>query len=269
MRRLIQFLLLLLPLSVDAGMMNFTVSPAIVKFETVQGSTKAFDLSFFNQGREPLAVMVEVMDFTLDPHGVPALSSASREPHQWARSVELSQDQFRVNAGESEQIHVTLKTPRGKPGGGYFAVLFHATEVGKRKRGRGGLNTMRIGGQLPTLFIGEISRTGVRKGEVSSAQLNKGPYGNRHPMKFRYLLENRGTTHMNVSGDILIRTREGKVVDRIRLEGGSGLILPGGGRYFLGVWPKVTAYPGKRLFAEARFSYQGGRVAKKLAVTIP
>jgi len=262
-------LLLLVPLSVNAGVMNFTVSPAIIKFEAAQGSTKSFDLSFFNQGKETLDVSVEVMNLTVDRDGVPRISVASRKPNQWARYVELNQNHFRVGAGASQQVHVTLKTPRGKPGGGYFAVTFNAIEVSdNKKRTRRGYNAMRIGGQLPTLFIGEIARTGVRKGRIENAQLNKGPYTETRPMKFRYLLVNEGTTHMNATGDILIRSNR-KVVDRIKMEGGSGLILPNKGRYFLGSWPRAYEFSGKKLLVDARFSYQGGRVSKKLAITVP
>ena len=42
----ILFLILFLPISVLAGMMSYSVSPGIVKFETITGSVKSFDLNF-------------------------------------------------------------------------------------------------------------------------------------------------------------------------------------------------------------------------------
>ncbi len=268
MKLLFKIALLLLPFSVFAGMMNFTVSPAIVKFETVQGSVKAFDLNFFNQGKDSLQIVVEVMDLTLDAHGVPVITNASKKSHQWARYVELSKDSFKVDASESKSVHVTLKTPRGKLGGGYFAISFNATEVASKKTRKPSQNTMSIGGQLPSLFIGEISRTGVYKAQVISANINKAPYTSEHPLKLRYLVKNIGTTHINVDGDILLRDGK-KVLDRVRLESGSGLILPEGSRYFTGSWQKANNHTGKKVLAEARFSYPSGRLIKKLEFSVP
>lgn len=268
MKLLLSFFLLLSSFSLQAGMMNFTVSPAIVKFETVQGSVKAFDLNFFNQGKNPLQVKVEAMDLTLDTHGVPVVSEASKKPNQWARYIELSKHNFKVSAGESKSVHVTLKTPRGKLGGGYFAVSFNATEIKTNKKSKPGQNSMRIGGQLPSLFIGEISRTGTHKAQVVDAKINQAPYTDTHPLKLRYLLKNTGTTHINVSGDILLRDGK-KVLDRVRLNSGSGLILPGGSRYFTATWTKADKHANSKILAEARFSYSGGRLTKKLTFTTP
>jgi hypothetical protein len=67
-------LILFLPISVVAGMMSYSVSPGIVKFETITGSVKSFDLNFLNQGDNLLNVDVKVMNLTLDRKGVPVVS---------------------------------------------------------------------------------------------------------------------------------------------------------------------------------------------------
>jgi hypothetical protein len=261
-------LILFLPLSIFAGEMSFTVSPAIVKFDTVQGSVKAFDLSFFNQSDNKLNVKVKVMDITLDEHGVPIISKASTRPNQWAKFVKLSKRKFVVKSAEFEKIHVTLNTPRGRLGGGYFAVVFNATARASRGVNKKAQNVMSISGQLPSLFIGEISRTGKLKVKVRKSGINKAPYTKDHPFKLRYLIKNTGTTHMNLTGDVLLRYKK-KVISRLKLESGSGLIFPGGSRYFTAVWKKANKFVGKKLIAEARFNYKGGRISKKLVVRVP
>jgi hypothetical protein len=260
--------LIFLPFSLFAGEMNFTVSPAIVKFDTVQGSVKAFDLAFFNQSDNKLNVKVKVMGLTLDAHGVPIISKASNKPNQWAKFVELSKTKFIAKSGKSEKIHVTLNTPRGKLGGGYFAVVFNATASSEKKKSSKAQNVMSIGGQLPSLFIGEISRTGKLKAKVSKAVINKAPYTKKHPFKLRYLLKNTGTTHINVTGDVLLQYKK-KVVARLKLESGSGLIFPGGSRYFTARWKGINKFSGKKLLASARFNYAGGRISKKLSIKVP
>ena len=259
--------ILFLPLSVYSGMMSFSVSPGIIKFETVQGSLKSFDLNFLNQGDNALKVDVKVMDLKLDANGVPVISKMSKKNGQWARFVELNNNSFKLNAKQSKKLNVTLKTPRGGYGGGYFAVVFNTSVPKSKGGGKKSINTMTIGGQIPALFIGEISRTGTRKMKVLEGAINKAPYTQDNPFKFRFLLKNNGTTHANVVGDVLIRHNK-KVVGRVKLESGSGLVFPSGERYFVATWDKFAKYSNKKLQAEARFSYSGGRATKKMRFTI-
>ena len=177
--------ILFLPLSVYSGMMSFSVSPGIIKFETVQGSLKSFDLNFLNQGDNALKVDVKVMDLKLDANGVPVISKMSKKNGQWARFVELNNNSFKLNAKQSKKLNVTLKTPRGGYGGGYFAVVFNTSVPKSKGGGKKSINTMTIGGQIPALFIGEISRTGTRKMKVLKGAINKAPYTQDNPFKFR------------------------------------------------------------------------------------
>jgi len=263
----ILLLILFLPFSAYAGMMSFSVSPGVINFETVKGGIRAFDLSFLNQGDNVLKVDVEVMDLTLDVHGVPLMTKMSKKNGQWARFVTLDKNSFRVGAKQSKKVHITLKTPRSGFGGGYFAVVFNTSVPKSRNKSIKNQNFMTIGGQLPTLFIGEIPRIGVRKIQVVKGVINKGPYTKDKPFKLRFLLNNTGTTHANVVGDVLLRHNK-KVIGRLKLESGSGLILPKGRRYFVANWDKFDKYFNKNLKAEARFSYPGGRITKKLVFKI-
>jgi len=259
--------ILFLPLSAYAGMMSFSVSPGIVKFETVQGSVKSFDLNFINQGDNLLKVDVQVMDLKLDANGVPVISKMSKKNGQWGRFVKLDKNSFKLSGKQSKKINVTLKTPRGGYGGGYFAVVFNTSAAKSKNGNKKSKNSMTIGGQIPALFIGEISRMGTRKMQVLKGAINKAPYTEDNPFKFRFLLKNNGTTHANVVGDVLIRHNK-KVVGRVRLESGSGLVFPNGERYFVATWDKFAKYANKKLQAEARFSYSGGRATKKMRFII-
>ena len=89
--------ILFLPFSAYAGMMSFSVSPGIVKFETVQGSVKSFDLNFINQGDNLLKVDVQVMDLKLDVNGVPVISKMSKKNGQWGRFVKLDKNSFKLS----------------------------------------------------------------------------------------------------------------------------------------------------------------------------
>ncbi|MCS5588584.1 MAG: hypothetical protein NZ824_01305 [Candidatus Thioglobus sp.] len=263
----ILLLILFLPLHAYAGMMSFSVSPGVVKFQTVQGGVKSFELNFLNQGDNPLNVDVKVMDLRLDRNGVPVISKVSNKNGQWGRFVELDKNAFKLDAKKSKKLNLVLKTPRGSYGGGYFAIVFNTSTSKSKGVKTKSKNTMTIGGQIPALFIGEMSRLGTRKMQVLKGAINKAPYTKDNPFKFRFLLKNNGTTHANVVGDVLIR-HNNKVVGRVKLESGSGLVFPNGERYFVATWGDFAKYANKGLQAEARFSYSGGRTTKKIRFLI-
>ena len=249
-----------------ANMMSYSVSPGIVKFETIKGSVKSFDLTFINQGENSLKVEVKVMDLRLDKEGVPVISKISTTNDQWGRFVKVSNKKFSLKPKKSKKINVSLTTPRSAKGSGYFAVVFN-TSTAKPSKALKSHNVMSVGSQMPVLFLGEIARLGLAKIEVSKAVINKPPYSSKKPLKLRFSLRNMGTTHVNVDGDLLLRYK-GKVVERLSLESGSGLIIPNGERYFVATSKKFSNFLNKKLQAEARFSFPGGRANKKITFLV-
>lgn len=246
----------------EADVINFTVSPSIVEFSTVKGATRIFTLFIYNQGDSPLNIKTSVSNYVLDEEGIPHLVSTSSESSNWARYVKLDEDTFSVGPREGHQLRAVLKAPRGKVGGGYFAVIFNARVKTKDRKTRG--DSVILGGQLPVIFLGEITRTGTHKARIVYASINPGPYSSEKPMVLRFLLQNTGTTHIRARGTVLLRDERGKVLDRVKLESGSGLILPKGRRHFTGKWPKAAKYKGRKITADLHFRFPGGRVNKKL-----
>lgn len=251
--------------NVKAETINFTVSPSIVEFDAVQGAVKIFPLSLYNQGTSPLKVQMTVRNFVLDPNGTSQLVLPDGKAHHWAKYVKLDSTSFKIEPGEDHIVRAILNVPRGKPGGGYFAVIFYARPVTVKKQKRR-TGAVVLGAQLATLFIGEITRTGSHQGRTISAEINPGPYSDENPLSMRIMLKNTGTTHIKVKGTIILRNAQGKVIDRIKLKSGSGLILPDGRRYFMGVWPQAHKFLNEKITADIRFLFPGGNVRKSLSL---
>ena len=127
-------LIFLLPFGAIAEMISYSVSPGIVKFETIKGSVKSFDLSFLNQGDNKLDINIETMDLTLDSDGVPDISKVSNNKFQWRQFVQLSKRKFSVESKTQDKVNVLLKTPRSASGSGYFAVVFNVSNVSKKSK---------------------------------------------------------------------------------------------------------------------------------------
>lgn len=262
----------LLSVQADAEVMNFTVSPTVAHFETVQGTSKIFELSFYNQGKTPLNIRASVQNLRLDMNGVPQLLKQSDKKQDWANFVVVEPKRFQAMPGVPKKVKVVLKSPRGRTGGGYFAVAFDAApdEKKKKRRGEQGIT---LGGQITTLFIGEVPRTGKRKAVIAEAKVlgSEGAFSTEQPLELEVVIANQGTTHLNAEGTVVLRSRDQKkrVVGRFPLRSGSGLIFPGGERRFSGVWEEAWRHQGKRLIAEVRIRYAGGVVQKRYPLTIP
>jgi len=256
-----------------AEVMNFTVSPTVVNFETTQGTSKIFELSFYNQGKEPLRIKASIKKMELDVSGVPMLSKGGSGKHDWSSFVSVDPLSFKALPGKPQKVKVVIKSPRGRVGGGYFAVAFDAIPLKKKKRKVRGRQGITLGGQITTLFIGEVPRTGKRKGVIQNAKLveSDAAYSKNNPLGLEVMLANSGTTHLRAEGSVVLRSRseKGKVVGRFPLKGGSGLILPKGERLFRGEWRDVWRQRGKKLIAEVRLFYSGGSVRKRYPLTIP
>jgi len=257
----------------QAEVMNFTVSPTVVNFETAQGTSKIFELSFYNQGKKPLRIHASAKNLKLDASGVPVLSKEGKGRHDWANYVTIEPSAFQAIPGRPQRVKVVLKSPRGRVGGGYFAVAFDAVPIKKKKRRANRKQGITLGGQITTLFIGEVPRTGKRKAVIEEAKLfeSEGAYSADNPLGLNILLGNEGSTHLRAEGSVVLRGREGnkKVVGRFPLKSGSGLVLPNGERWFSGEWKGAWKQSGKKLIAEVRFRYSGGAVRKRYPLTIP
>jgi hypothetical protein len=253
--------------SAKAETVSFTVSPSVIEFDAVQGAVKVFPLSLYNQGTSALEIRMSVRDFVLDPNGASQLVLSDGETHHWAQYVKLDSTSFKVEPGEGHTVRAIANVPRGKLGGGYFAVVFYARPetVKEQKRRTGGVV---LGAQVATLFIGEITRTGSHRGRIISAEVNPGPYSTENPLSMRIMVENTGTTHIKVKGSITLRNEQGKVIDRVHLESGSGLILPNGRRYFQGFWPLAHKFPNEKVTADIKFRFPGGNVRKSLPLPL-
>lgn len=263
----IQLFLFFTDHSAKAGTVNFTVSPSVIEFDAVQGAVKVFPLFLYNQGTSALEIRMSVSDFVLDPNGASRLVLSDGKTHHWAQYVKLDSKSFKVEPGEGHTVRAIVNVPRGKLGGGYFAVVFYARPetVKKQKRRSGGVV---LGARLATLFIGEISRTGSHQGRIISAEVNPGPYSANNSLSMRIMLENTGTTHIKAKGSITLRNEQGKVIDRINLESGSGLILPNGRRFFKGFWPHAHKFPNEKVTADIKFRFPGGNIRKSLPLPL-
>ena len=172
-----------------------------------------------------------------------------------------------MEPGSKKAIGARIKVPRGVRGGRYAVILFESLSSGRRKRG----NVM-LGARLGTIVMVSIPRTLKREAEISRIKIEKVPVSPREgrqgktliqPVDFIASLKNIGNVHINAKGSVVIKNDEGRIIDRIPLEVGTGTVFPDGVRDFQGTWSNPGKMIKGKYTAEARISYRGRRQASR------
>lgn len=231
------------------------VSPPIIELQAPPGGLRRFSVRVSNDGPEAVTVSVFSAGVDMDLDGVPGVVPADSE---WSCApwIELEKESLELPAGESEEVRAELRVPRGVRGGRYAVVLFR-TQVPGSSRGPVHLT---LAASTGSVVMVTILRTAEREGHVSKLGLE--PYEDG-ALRFTALFQNQGNTHVKVRGAVVVRDSRERVVARLRLQTGTGTVLPGGARLATAVWDKWGRCPDGEYAAEVQVSFGGHRPARR------
>jgi hypothetical protein len=106
-----------------------------------------------------------------------------------------------------------------------------------------------------------IPRTLTRQGAIETAETSKpGQDGVRFAVHFR----NTGNIHLKTRGSVVIKNKEGRIVDRVPLEVGTGTVLPDGIRRFSGTWRNLRRMVEGAYTGEVRIDAAGMRTVSQV-----
>ncbi len=220
-------------LTMQAQALSVTVSPLLVELDLPPGAVRTTTVEVRNTGEWEANITVNLSDFHLASDGTVELSSReeSETPFAWLNI--RGDTTFRLRPDEVRRIPLEVRPPRGTRGGLYAAVVFEVTPHPLPARGQV------IGIRSGTLVFLSIMRTSEMRGAVGEVNLEAdGP-------AVEALFENAGNVHWSGEGRVVITNQEGRVIERLTLESGTGLVLPGGKRIFTGVGTRnLTLEPG-------------------------
>lgn len=238
-----------------------SVSPPLVEMTLAQGGDRSFEVTLTNDGDKMFRATAQAVDLMLDRHGNPVPRPAGTDPWSVAPWVSLSEREIALGPGEQKTVRCRLRVPRGQAGGRYGAVLFTA----QREAELGG-SGMRLETRTGTLLMVTVARTERRSADVGEMQARSGEEGS---VVFAAELKNTGNVHFRASGELIVREASGRIAARLKMEGGTGTVLPDGVREFAARWEGQRARPGAYR-AEVRFRAPGLRsVRKEIEFTVP
>lgn len=208
------------------------ISPALVEVNGDVGKSYTIDVKVHNVTKSTLDFVGSVDDFgAKDETGQPSiiLDSANELPTSiktWVASI----PSFRLAAGDSKSLMVTITIPsRAEPGGHYGVIRF----AGKAPNGTTTIGQIASAG---TLVLMRVSGNVKEKLDLTSFAVSKdskdGSLFESGPLTFVTRFTNSGSVHVKPIGQIEVRDGFGHSIATIPVNSAKGNILPGSIRRF-------------------------------------
>jgi P pilus assembly chaperone PapD len=213
---------------------DVSLSPLLVQIELAPGARRYFSLYVNNDNvLKDVSLIAYTMDIEETREGMYKVVDKGRSEYSCADWMRIEDTSFTLGPDESREVKVYISTPPGVFGGRYGAVVF---EIVPDKAPAGEkLGAVEYHFRVPAFVEVSIRRFGglVRKASISDfdvealtgrrAQALLGQDG----LRFKASVANEGNIHLDGKGSLTIKTKEGRVLRRVPLGGGRGVVIPG------------------------------------------
>ncbi len=240
----------LLPCTTRAQGISLTASPMMAEVSARPGVQQTGIIALKHEAgaraedknRAPVHVRVYVMDWCLDPDGNPIFLKAGASGESCAAWVQVNPVELTIDAGATSQVRYTLSVPPDAQGTYRAMVMFETDAAPAQVRGQ----KVAVNGRLGCALYAQVGPQ-VRRARVTSFSL-----------KDAYILlnvENTGTTHLRLRGQIEFRDAGGRLVAQTSLPGAVVLSGKDNRRAFRVSAPVLP--PGVSLTMTATLDYGG------------
>jgi hypothetical protein len=246
----------------SAATVSLGVAPPLVEISVPAGGVDVIDLRVYNQGDSRLKVKASVSSIELSTDGAPVPLETAEGEWSCAKWITLDTEAFELAPGADQEVSATISVPRGVKGGRYAVVLFEAMPAFDSSK----LREVALGTRVGSIVMETVPRTLHRDGKIEDMEVSK---TDEEGVGFRIGFRNTGNVHVKVRGSIVIKDVEGKIVDRVPLEVGTGTILPDGVRTLVGRWSNPRKMEEGDYTGEARVVCPGvGQVSKVVSFSL-
>jgi hypothetical protein len=246
--------------AVTSGGNGLRISPVRTDLTISPGQSKTLTFNVTNVTAAPATLQGIVNDFTAsaDESGNPAIIL---NPNAYASSHSLKRfvapiNNFTLQAGQEQNVTVTINIPAGTAGGGYYGAVRFAPAVSAVNPGQ----NLSLAGSVGSLIL--VSVPGNIKEQLTIASFDARVNGtassfftsNKH-INATVRFQNEGNIQEAPFGKILLKSRSGKVLADYEINNTSppGNILPDSIRRFSIPLNKVGSFGEFKL--EGNFGY--------------
>jgi hypothetical protein len=255
-------LIAVVPLSNSLGALSVSVMPPILDLSVPPGGREEFSLTVKNLGGSAVEIRPSVMDVMLEPTGAALPVGPGEGAPSCAAWVSMDDRDFTLGPGESAVREVEFKVPRGVAGGRYCVVVFEAREAEQDTPGP----SLNISTRTGAIIMETASRRSRRSGEFTEVKLVR---SDESKVGIVAMFKNTGEIHLKIRPSCLIRNDEGRVIDRLKTDAGTGTVFPGGIRQISAAWDNKRKMVPGIYEAHVSVDFTGGRrVTESVRFTI-
>lgn len=230
------------------------------------GETKTIMIDVINRSGADANAIGSIESFSAnDENGYPAQNEKdSDDPQNILNWITLPEGEILVPANDRTEVEITITAPEDAMPGGRYAALFYQPVVPEHEKATG----VKIITRVASLIIVRINGDVIEEGNVEKFELDQQNLVTDRDIKFGVQFKNEGTVHVKPEGKIIIRDKDGNVmqgvgkvnaegketvVDYIPVNDGSGNVLPNSTRTFLCQW--LNPYFSEGMTATLQLSY--------------
>jgi hypothetical protein len=211
---------------------DLTTSPISVNLTTSPGKTVTTTMQVQNNDTGPVNVAVKLEEFKANGESGAAQIYMPPANDPSAGWVHFSKTSFIAQPGVWNTITTSINVPKTAAYGYYYAVLFEPSVV---VNGTGTTNKVK-GANAVLILLNASVPNEVNSLTIKSFSVSKKVY-QYLPASFSVTVHNAGQIFTVPTGDIYIsRTLNGKAIDTLPINSGSGNVLPGTNRIFTSTW---------------------------------
>jgi hypothetical protein len=253
-RAVVFSLIAALPLNAVDAALSISVSPPILDLAQPPGTEKVLMLTVRNSGDMAVLITPMIMDLKLGETGAAVPVERGTGTRSCADWIAMDTSVFELAPDERVEREVSFNVPRGASGGAYCVLLFEAEPV----RGGGRDSHLSIATRTGTIVMETASRRSLRLGELTDPKVSR----NGDAVGLTAYFRNTGDIHVTVRPSCVIKDSNGRIIDRIKMDVGTGTVLPEGLRRISGTWDNRRKMIPARYVAEISVDYRGPRRAK-------
>ena len=227
---LIIFIILLsgINLNAEKDFINISVSPPIIKKKLFPNTLKNINLVISNNNDNTVELIPLVMDLELDLHGNP-ISLPRGKNNKWSCADWLIFNSKPVSIPplESFDFKFQVKVPGFSQCGQYSIIMFQTANLNKKNK------EIEVVGRLGTILMFEIA--GRKQIDAIIKKFNYQHF--KEEIEFTILVRNTSNIDIKCNGSIVINNNNNKrIIDRVKINGGTGTILPDSEREYKAIW---------------------------------
>ncbi len=233
---------------------GLSVTPPILDVAVPPGASKTFTVDVRNMGDVTLVVSPKIMDLELTEEGIPRAVKAGSTKYSCASWISMNTEEFTLGANEAVRRQFKLTVPSGTTGGRYAIIVFDAQPLKADLK----QPHLTVAARTGTIVMETIPRRLLRKGEMVSVTAKA--IGDS--VTITGLFQNKGDVHLKIKPSCVIKDKDGRIVDRVKMEAGTGTVLPDGKRLLQGVWANKNKMKPGSYKAEISVDFRGAERVK-------